>query len=98
MDLGQALTALRDGRQVTRSGWNPENSPLFLYLNQSGRAAAFFYPDAPTGGVDLSALDLENPATVARVPHINGRRANGSSFSGWIATQADLTANDWIIA
>jgi hypothetical protein len=97
LDIHGAMAALREGHHVRRAGWNADNSPLFLYLNQTGRAVAKFDPDTPTGGVDLSALDLGNPATVARMRHINGRRANGSTFSGWIATHADLTADDWTV-
>jgi hypothetical protein len=97
LTIAQALAALRDRQHVARAAWNPENSQLFLYLNQSGRAAVKFDPATPTGGVDLSGLDLGDPATVARMRHINGRRANGSSFSGWIATHADMVATDWYI-
>ena len=88
MDFGYALNALREGRRVTRPGWNGKGMFLFLSpgsdINVSiGRplAAAF-----PVG------------TAVKCLPYIMMKTADpGLCLVPWLASQTDILAEDWMI-
>lgn len=94
LTFGQAIEALKAGKAVARSGWNGKG--MFLFLNK-GSASAL--PDRGTTieGISDHLFDLGDDGTVTRLPNINMRAASGSTVTGWLASQADLLAEDWTI-
>ena len=70
MVFGQAISKLKEGKRVTRPGWNGKG--MYLFLNRWER------PDAP-----------------AYEPCIVMRTADGAFQPGWLASQADMLAEDW---
>lgn len=93
--FGDAIAALKQGKTVARAGWNGKG--MFLFIN---RGSADF-----SGGVSLKEIDGVSPdlfdegdiGTVARLPNINMRAASGATVTGWLASQTDILAEDWII-
>ncbi|OMF17237.1 hypothetical protein BK131_04535 [Paenibacillus amylolyticus] len=93
MDFGKAIEALKDGKRVARAGWNGKG--MFIYL---------------VDGSTVEAMDLRNeaathvgdnlpPFTNVRInPHIDMKSADGSIVVGWLASQTDVLADDWVIA
>ena len=92
MDFGGAIRALKQGSRVAREGWNgkgmwlaytpgSEFAPEFVKL---GHAAAFRAKEAPNEIVRL-------------LPHIDMRAADGSMVIGWLASQTDMLAEDWVV-
>lgn len=83
MNFGTALEALRDGRCVTRTGWNGKG--MFLYLVPGS-----------TFGVNRPPLnDLFPPGTeITYRPHIDMRTVDGQHVP-WVASQSDILADDW---
>ncbi|BEV44407.1 DUF2829 domain-containing protein [Afipia carboxidovorans] len=106
MDFGKALGLLRAGQRVARKGWNGKG--MFIFLNKGnfdGAALGFKPGDQPTAGhpstIDGISLGLfENGAagTSTRLPNINMRTASGATVTGWLASQNDLLADDWVEA
>lgn len=92
MDFGDAIRALKQGSRVAREGWNgkgmwlaytpgSEFAPEFA---KPGHAAAFRAKEAPNENVRL-------------LPHIDMRAADGSMVIGWLASQTDMLAEDWVV-
>lgn len=92
MTFGLAVEALKKGMKVARAGWNgkgmwlaytpgSEFAPEFA---KAGHAAAFRAKEAPGENVRL-------------LPHIDMRAADGSMVIGWLASQTDMLAEDWIV-
>ena len=92
LDFGDAIRALKQGSRVAREGWNgkgmwlaytpgSEFDPEFAKL---GHAAAFRAKEAPNENVRL-------------LPHIDMRAADGSMVIGWLASQTDMLAEDWVV-
>ena len=87
MDFGEALTRLKRGECVARKGWNGKG--MFLTL-QTGSE------------VDGSLMRNENAkqfygdSKVRICPHIDMKAADGSYVVGWLASQTDLLAEDWV--
>ena len=88
MDFSKALTALKQGSKLTRTGWN--GSGQFI-VSQKG------YPTGIAINKNTSeATGLPVRTTCIFRPYIMLRTADGS-FVPWVATQSDILENDWEI-
>lgn len=86
LNFGQALEALKSGKQVARVGWNGKG--MFLFL-QPG------YPEGVGANKNTAvALGVPEGTTVKVLPYIMMRTVDGSLVP-WLASQADILAEDW---
>ncbi|WP_336784015.1 DUF2829 domain-containing protein [Paenibacillus illinoisensis] len=88
MDFGKAIEALKAGEKVARQGWNGKGMWIALmpelYLEAgfvNGRTRKHIGEDV--------ALDSQ--------PYIAMMTATGKWQPGWVASQADILAEDWEI-
>lgn len=82
MNFGEAIIAMKEGKQVQRSGWNGKNQYIELasnvsYINSKGEVV----------NVQHDAIGNQAVAFVG---------TSGVQL-GWLASQADMLANDWKI-
>lgn len=82
MDFGDALKALKDGKKVAREGWNGKNQYIELATNIS-------YVNA-NGTIVNCEHDVIGNKAIAFV-------GTSGVQIGWLASQADMLANDWLI-
>lgn len=99
--FGQALESLKRGHLVTRKGWNgkgmfifmrPEDSlPTNMIVNQVKSLPESFkrwvsdnYEDSETDKIKFTA-------------YLCMKAADGTVVNGWLASQTDMLANDWMI-
>lgn len=82
MSFGQAIEAMKKGKKVARKGWNGKNQHIEL-------ASAISYVN--TGGTVVNA---EHDAIGNKAIAFCG--TSGVQM-GWLASQADMLANDWEI-
>lgn len=85
MDFENALSHLKAGHKVARIGWNGKGMWLILV---PGTENARLVHDSPYA----KAVDKLN---VTIDPHIDMMTAQGTMQPGWLASQADLLAEDW---
>lgn len=83
MAFGDALEAMKHGERVARAGWNGKGMYIFIA----------FEPDFTTDA-DISALDNRE---VAVGDVICMKTAQDTFQLGWLASQADMLAEDWYI-
>lgn len=83
MDFGQAITALKDGCTVARKGWNGKKQYIEL-------ARGISYLSANGEEVNCEHDAIGNMA-IAFV-------GTSGVQMGWLASQADMLAEDWYIA
>lgn len=89
MDIGGAVAALKAGEKVARRGWNGKG--MWLCLAPGIENAG---PDQVAGGMVSLAIQAGNRG-VRVLPRIDMKAADDSIVVGWLASQADLLANDW---
>jgi hypothetical protein len=95
MDIGEAVSALRDGKRIARAGWNGKG----MWLAMQG--ACFSPADKPTTTVQTHDAN-GNPhrgfsiATMTE-PYVFLHTAQGGTIP-WNCSQADLLAVDWEIS
>lgn len=90
MNFGQAIEALKQGKKVSRAGWNGKGMWLVLV---PGTPNVNFTEGSPYMKAGLTSGEI--------LPHIDmytvnaeGRRA---MLPGWLASQSDMLAEDWTL-
>lgn len=79
MNFGEAIRAMKDGKMVRRAGWNGKG--MHIYLED-----AFSFPIR--AGVYRGQERQYAPVIVMYT-------AQGVHQPGWLASQADMLADDW---
>jgi hypothetical protein len=92
-DIGYAVAALKDGKRVAREGWNGKKMFLFLLPAGDGIPTKVIHDPAlrsviesEVGGETFDALGSVRMFT-----------ADKKVLTGWLASQTDLLAEDWVI-
>jgi len=85
--FGDAVELLKAGKRVARSGWNGKG--MWLILTQ-GRVVENLEPNS-----FYEKCGFEAPVTICS--HIDMKAADGSMVVGWLASQTDMLAEDWMI-
>ena len=83
MDFSKALTAIKAGALVSRSGWNGKGMFVFLV-----NGSTFTVNREPL----LSILGAGS--VVNYLPHVDMKTADGTIVP-WLVSQSDLLADDW---
>lgn len=98
MNFGQAIEGLKEGKSVSRNGWNGKG--MFIYLNKGSHD--FHSKDGinvdiipQIDGVSVTLFEGGDTGTVTRLPNLNMKSATGSTVTGWLPSQTDLLAEDW---
>lgn len=94
MSFGDAIAALKAGQKVARTGWNGKGMWLSLSGPLSGRFISheLFWSENNT----QYAYDQPNSEAVV-LPCITMKTATGEILMGWLASQTDMLADDWLI-
>jgi hypothetical protein len=85
MNFGDALSALKSGEKVARSGWNGKN--MFLFLVPGSR---FTVNRAPLLGIYPEGTEISYHA------HVDMKTAQGYVVP-WLCSQTDMLSEDWEI-
>lgn len=99
--FGQALKSIQRGRLVARQGWNgkgmfifqrPEDSlPTDMIVNQVKSLPESFKRWVANNNGDSSTDKIKFTAYLCM------KAADGTVVNGWLASQTDMLANDWMI-
>ena len=95
MDIGAAIKHLKAGEKVARKGWNGKDMWL-VYMS------AMSLPPFSTQGTerkvnDRTAKFIGKDTPLNTLPYIAMWTADQKWLPGWLASQSDLLADDWII-
>lgn len=86
MTFGQAIEALKEGNKIARQGWNGKG--MFL-IYVPATLDCIFNVSTPysKAGVEEATINA----------HIDMYTATGEFQPGWLASQTDVLADDWVI-
>ncbi len=93
-NFGAALERLKNGEKVARKGWNGKG--MYLWLEKGSHDFGTDAVQSYIGGVRCSLFENGDKGTSTRMPHICMRAADGSTVTGWLASQTDMLAIDWV--
>ena len=89
LNFGMAIEAAKLGHKIARAGWNGKD--MFV-VYQKG------YPDGiPANKNTSEAFSMREGSPFYCGPYFAMKPANGPIVVGWLASQTDMLADDWII-
>lgn len=83
MAFGDALEAMKHGERVARKGWNGKDMYIFLACEPD------FVTDADISAFDQREVEVGDMLVM--------KTAQNTLQPGWLASQADMLAEDWYI-
>lgn len=95
-DFSEALRRLKDGSKVCRIGWNGKGMWIVLMPALSLPPYNSQEPGAKVN--DRTAKHIGKDTPLNSQPYIVMWTAQGLWQPGWLASQNDLLADDWMIA
>lgn len=107
MPFGDALKLLKSGFLVTRKGWNGRNMFVFMRPEDSipvttviqtvkslPPAVKDYYWDKYKGQTQYEGKE---PVLIKFTAYLCMKAADGSIVNGWLASQTDMLAEDWVV-
>ncbi|ELX7502046.1 DUF2829 domain-containing protein [Vibrio fluvialis] len=87
MNFGHAIEMMKLGKKVARSGWNGKGMWLILVPGTNSVR--------PVAGTPYSKAGITQETDIN--PHIDMFTADGKMQPGWLASQTDMLAEDWLV-
>lgn len=88
--FGAAIEALKQGKKVTREGWNGKG--MFLWLKPAIKVKSDWCKDPL-----LKEIANSNGGEVEALGTICMKTADNKVLTGWLASQTDILSEDWCI-
>jgi hypothetical protein len=95
MTFGEAIEALKTGSKVARIGWNGKGMWVVLMPKLSLPPHSSQEPGAKVNDRTAKHIGVDTP--LESQPYIAMWTAQSQWQPGWLASQADMLANDWKI-
>ena len=95
LSFGHAIIAMKDGHKLTRAGWNGKG--MFVVLMPVLNLAAYNNQDEKLRVNDRTARFIGKDTPLKSQPYFAMYTSTGEWQPGWLASQADMLANDWQI-
>lgn len=93
MTFGMAIEAMKQGKKVARRGWNGKGMWLCIPLVEGPKEI----PATGIWGKPNAEYAEQNGGTVKVAPYVTMKAADGTIVMGWLASQTDMLADDWVI-
>jgi hypothetical protein len=91
LNFGQALEALKRGNRIAREGWNGKGMRLSLTNGNPSLPSTMFWNE------NNQKFAFENGGFAEVLPVITMKTADNKILMGWLASQTDMLAEDWLI-
>jgi hypothetical protein len=107
MDFSDALKELRKGASIAREGWNGKD--MFIFL---AKTSSYSILGTPISGYSILGTPLPPSQFISSVngsllkilegatdllPAFFMKDAQGRIVTGWLASQTDMLADDWVV-
>ena len=93
MKFGDALLAAENGHMIARSGWNGKN--MFIYKTVGNTVSKDFIPKFASLTESVKRFLAAKGEDVVSNSSLTMYTATGEMQPGWLASQADMLADDW---
>lgn len=96
MSFGLAIEAMKAGYKVARSGWNGKG--MFIYIVSGTEIPIDNLKNECRNHVFPLHSEFSDCETTQKIcSHIDMKAVDGSIVVGWLASQTDVLANDWVV-
>lgn len=95
MNFGQAIEQMKNGHKLAREGWNGKNQFVVLMPALKLPAHSSQEPGAKVNDRTAKHIGVDTP--LDSQPYFAMFTAQGKWQPGWLASQSDMLAEDWLI-
>ena len=95
LSFGAALKVVKSGGCITRQGWN--NKGMFVFQRPSDTLVSDFIPKVKSLPESVKSFLVKQNRDVEFLAYLCMYSTDGKIINGWLASQADMLSNDWII-
>jgi hypothetical protein len=95
MKFGDAFEALKEGKQISREGWNEKG--MFLFVLTGGKIPSTAIHDPLLRQVLEEQGAFDENSKFEALPTIRMFTADRKVLTGWIPSQSDMFAEDWMV-
>ena len=95
MNFGQAIEHMKIGLKLAREGWNGKN--MFVVLMPALKLPAHSSQEPGAKVNDRTAKYIGEDTPLDSQPYFAMFTAQGKWQPGWLASQSDMLAEDWLI-
>ena len=95
LNYGQALEALKEGKRVSRKGWNGKG--MFIFQRPADKLDKDFIPKVKSLPETVKTFLIEQGRDIEFLAYLCMWSATGEVVNGWLASQTDMLSNDWCI-
>ena len=95
MNFGQALELLNEGKRMAREGWNGKG--MWIYKVSGKQVPIDRWGNKSDKGSQFVTEKEKQDGYVTILPHIDMHTADGKRCIGWLASQTDVLADDWVV-
>lgn len=96
LSFDDAIALMKQGYPVARAGWNGRGMCIY-FTTGSIDADLDEVPDM-VSGIPSRYFQRGDSETITRLPHLSMINADGHIVTGWLASQTDMLAEDWMVA
>lgn len=91
MKFGEAIEQARNGKRITRNGWNGKG--MYVYMTPGHTVATDVWV-ARTPAHEVTEAERARGQVIVG-DHLDMMSAQGVRIIGWLASQTDMLADDW---
>ena len=95
MNFGQAIRVMKKGSKVARNGWNGKG--MFIVYMEPLNLPAFSTQGTEKKVNDRTAKWIGKDTPLEVLPYFAMYTADGKWLPGWLASQTDMLAEDWMV-
>lgn len=94
LNFGQAIDLMKKGCKVAREGWNGKG--MFIYISGGYEGSKALKTEA-IWNEHAKQVSIDNGGKCDFPPYIAMKTADNKIQCGWLANQADMLSEDWVI-
>jgi hypothetical protein len=98
LTFSEALESAKQGALIARKGWNGKG--MFIFIRPGDNLSVGFMNNVkslPESVKEWFNNNHPQEAVIQFSPYLCMKSADGTIVNGWLASQSDLLANDWVI-
>lgn len=94
--FSEAMDAVKSGGKIARAGWNGKGMLVFLKPG-SVPPMEDWHLHQRICGVPTTLFGIGDHDSTVRMPCLCLRGAAGETVEGWVPSQTDMLAEDWMV-
>lgn len=94
MNFGDAIQIVKEGGMVARSGWNGEG--MFVFQRPADTLSKDFIPNVKSLPEQVKEVLIDEEKDIEFTSYLCLFSADKKVVNGWLASQTDMLAEDWI--